>query len=87
MGNAALTHPTGAARICAGGEARVPKKTGVEVAREHGLADVVGLTEPLDLGRLERRRGGQAGFIELAHRCLIDRSHTQHARNAAMDRL
>ena len=59
----------------------------VEVAGEHGLADVVRLAKLLDLSRFDWRRSRQLGFIELAHRRLADRSHAEHACSAAMDRL
>jgi hypothetical protein len=59
----------------------------VEVAGEYGLADVIRLAELLDLRRFDRKRDRQAGFIEPAHRRLIDGSHAEHASGAAMDRL
>lgn len=44
---------------------------GVEIAGEHGLTDIVGLAQPLDLRRLDLCRHDQVARVEIAHSCLV----------------
>lgn len=43
---------------------------GVEIAREHRLADLVGFAQAPDVARGEFGEGGEAGFVAIAHRRL-----------------
>src|SRR6218665_2076119 len=60
---------------------------GAEVAGENRLTDLVALAQPLDFSRRDRRRRGQAAFIEMAHGRLVDHPDTMERFGRRVDRL
>jgi hypothetical protein len=61
--------------------------TGVQAAREHGLAGVRLLADSLDLHRCDHWRRSQAGLIEPAHRGLVDGAGPVQPPRCAVDGL
>jgi hypothetical protein len=57
----------------------------VEIAREHGLGDVLLLADGPDLGWGKRHHGDEARLIELAHRALVDRADLVQRLHGFMD--